>query len=404
MTARTNWGIVILMALGFGLVGIDRFMISTLFPVIAKDLHLDYGDIGTITGALAFAWAIAALVMGNKADRLGSGKVLAGALFVFALLIGASGLATGLASLIFVRVIMGFADGAYTPASISATIQAAVPKHHGLAIGIQQMMLPVFGLGLVPLILTGLLEVVSWRAVFVIFTLPGLALAWFVWRTLPRTPVATAAPPQGSFADWRQVLRYRNIRVAMLLMLCWLTCLMTTSALLPNYLLDHVGLVFGQMGTVMSAIGIGSAIGTVLLAWLSDRLGRKTVMLIASAGAAAALVMLHSTGAAPTQLFIWLFLVHFFNNAAITLTVGPVCAETVPPALMATASGVVIAVGEVFGGGLAPVIAGQMAKVFGIDNLLLLPMGALVLGFLLSLLLKETRPQGGFAQRGGPQR
>lgn len=395
MSAPTNWGIVILMALGFGLVGIDRFMITTLFPVIAKDLNLDYGDIGTITGALAFAWALAALVMGNKADRLGSGNVLAGALLVFALLIGASGLATGLAGLILVRVMMGFADGAYAPASISATIQAARPEYHGLAIGIQQMMLPVFGLGFVPLIITGLLHVVSWRLVFVIFALPGFALAWLVWRKLPRTPVADAAPSQGTFADWKRVLAFRNVRVAMLLMLCWLTCLMTTSALMPNYLIDHVGLEFGQMGGVMSAIGIGSAIGTVLLAWLSDQIGRKPMMLIASAGAAAALIMLHTTGAVPTQLFLWLFLVHFFNNAAITLTVGPLCAETVPPALMATASGVVIAVGEVFGGGLAPVIAGQMAKAFGIDNLLLLPIGALALGFLLSLMLKETRPLGG---------
>ena len=45
---------VIVLALGFGLVGIDRFLISTLFPTIARDLHLGYGDIGTITGALAY--------------------------------------------------------------------------------------------------------------------------------------------------------------------------------------------------------------------------------------------------------------------------------------------------------------------------------------------------------------
>ena len=158
---RTDWGIVVLMALGFGLVGIDRFMITTLFPVIAKDLQLDYTDIGTITGALAFAWGFAALIMGNKADRLGRGNVLAGALFLFALLIGASGLATGLLSLVLVRVVMGFADGAYTPGSIAATIEAAEPRHHGLAIGVQQMMLPALGLGLAPILIAELLHIVE---------------------------------------------------------------------------------------------------------------------------------------------------------------------------------------------------------------------------------------------------
>jgi fucose permease len=64
---------------------------------------------------------------------------------------------------------------------------------------------------------------------------------------------------------------------------------------------------------------------------------------------------------------------------------------------MATASGVVIAVGELFGGGLAPVIAGQVATAFGIDKLLLLPMATLALGFILSSFLIETRPRGSVA-------
>ena len=47
-----------------------------MYPVIARDLHLDYGDIGTITGALAIAWGIAALFMGNLSDRIGRRRVL----------------------------------------------------------------------------------------------------------------------------------------------------------------------------------------------------------------------------------------------------------------------------------------------------------------------------------------
>jgi hypothetical protein len=68
---------------------------------------------------------------------------------------------------------------------------------------------------------------------------------------------------------------------------------------------------------------------------------------------------------------------------------------------MATTSGLVIAVGEIFGGGLGPVLAGQMAQAMGIANLLRLPMGALVAGFLLALLLQETRRNGAAALAGG---
>ena len=385
--------IVAVMALGFGLVGIDRFLIATLYPVIARDLHLSYGDIGLMTGALAVAWGMSALFTGNASDRLGRRIVLVGSLVVFSALIGASGLATGLAGLVAVRVVMGCADGAYTPTSIAATIEASKPSRHGLNIGIQQMMLPLCGLGLAPLLVAALLRLFSWRWVFLLFVLPGIALAYAVWRLFaPAAVKATDALPRSNLRDWRAVLGYRNVLLGSALMLCWLTCLITTSAFLPNYLIDYLRLPFAQMSGVMSAIGLGSAVGTLILPWLSDATGRKPIMVASTVGALVFLVMLAGTGALPHKLFWMLFMVHVFNNALITLTVGPLCSETVPPALMATASGVVIAVGELFGGGLTPIVVGQIAQRIGIDHVLRVPEFAIAMGLLLSLLTLETRP------------
>lgn len=388
-----EFAIVALMTLGFGLVGIDRFLIVTMFPVIARELSLGYTAIGTITGALAFAWGLSALVMGNLSDRIGRRRVLTWSLVLFSLLIGASGLAAGLMSLVMVRIMMGLADGAYTPASISATIEASAPQRHGLNIGIQQAALPLFGLGFCPLIVTGLLHWIDWRWIFSLFIVPGLILAWAVWRVVPDPAPGTAKEPRSSFADWGAVLGYRNILVAMVLMLCWLTVLTTCGALLPSYLTDHLQLEFTQMGGVMSAIGAGAAVGTLALPWFSDRVGRRPVMILCAAGAGLSLLMLGRTGAVTTSLFLWLFAVNFFNNAAITLTVGPICAETVPPKLMATATGVVVAIGELFGGGISPVIGGQVAERLGIGHILYLPIGAMALALPLTLMLKETRPR-----------
>ncbi len=385
----SQWRIVVLMALGFGLVGVDRFLISPLFPTIARELNLNYSDIGTIAGALALAWGVAALLMGNLSDHIGRRKVLTGALLLFSLLIGASGLATGLMGLIFVRIIMGVADGAYTPPSISATLEATPPRRHGLSIGIQQMMLPLCGLALAPWLVGMLLPHMSWRWIFVLFSLPGLLLTLAVWRALPAK--AAGSRERNAFADWRAVLAYRNIRLLMVLMLCWLTCLITTSALMPSYLTDFHHLGQAQMGGIMSAIGLGSTVGTLALPMLSDYVGRKPVMIASTLGVAGSLWMLAHTGSDPTMLFVWLGTVHLFNNACITLTVGPICAETVPASLMATGTGMVIACGELGGGGLAPIIAGNVADRFGIQNILWLPLAAMGLAFILALFLQETR-------------
>jgi len=58
---------------------------------------------------------------------------------------------------------------------------------------------------------------------------------------------------------------------------------------------------------------------------------------------------------------------------------------------MTTATGLVIACGELFGGGIAPMIAGQLADRYGIDHVLLLPMATTAAAFVLSLFLIETR-------------
>jgi predicted MFS family arabinose efflux permease len=384
--------IVAVMALGFGLVGIDRFLIATMYPVIARDLHLSYGDIGVITGALAIAWGASALFTGNASDRIGRRTVLCGSMVVFALLIGASGLAAGLAGLVAVRIAMGLADGAYTPTSIAATIEASAPQRHGLNIGIQQMMLPLCGLGIAPLVVSALLRFVNWRWVFLVFLVPGLLLAYAVWRVIPAraSVVRSQNTPHSSLKDWRDVLAYRNVRIGGALMLCWLTCLITTSAFLPNYFIDYLKLPFAEMGGIMSAIGLGSTAGTLALPWLSDFIGRKPVMVLSTVGAFFSLLLLATSGAG-MKLFGFLFMVHFFNNALITLTVGPLCSETVPAQLMATASGLVIAVGELFGGGIAPVVVGQVAQRIGIERILWLPIFMMALGFLLSLFTRETR-------------
>jgi fucose permease len=59
---------------------------------------------------------------------------------------------------------------------------------------------------------------------------------------------------------------------------------------------------------------------------------------------------------------------------------------------MSTASGLVVGIGEVFGGGVAPAIAGYIAKHFGIQYIMTLGFVALTIGLIIALLLEETAP------------
>ena len=53
-----EWKAVTLLGLGFGLVGLDRWIIAPLLPSIMKDLNLNQQDAGTIIGALGLSWGV----------------------------------------------------------------------------------------------------------------------------------------------------------------------------------------------------------------------------------------------------------------------------------------------------------------------------------------------------------
>lgn len=267
---------VILLSLAFGLVGLDRFMIFPMFPAIMKDLHFTYQNLGEIAGVLSMAWGIAALFAGRLSDLFGRRRVVLVTVTAFSLLVGISGLATSLITMLMLRAVMGFADGAYTAPSIAATMEASKPSRQGQNIGFEQMMLPLFGQALAPLLVTNLLHVMDWRWIFALVTPFGLTVAYLLFRVL-KTPQELAHVEHTVVHDhsrhkWTDVFRYRNILLNILAMIFLLTCQITLGAMLPSYLVDYLHLSVQQMGFVQSSIGFGGAAGALVLAPLSDRL------------------------------------------------------------------------------------------------------------------------------------
>ena len=78
-----EWKAVTLLGLGFGLVGLDRWIIAPLFPFVLDDLGLNLQDQGNIIGALGLAWGVFAVFSGRLSDAIGHRKVLIPAVFLF---------------------------------------------------------------------------------------------------------------------------------------------------------------------------------------------------------------------------------------------------------------------------------------------------------------------------------
>ncbi len=384
---------VTLLTIGFGLVGLDRWIIGPLLPTISLDLHLNYQDAGSVIGVLGLAWGAAALCLGGLSDRIGRKKVLVPSIVLFSLLSGLSGVASSLTGLLLIRSIMGVTEGAFCPTSFAATAEASKPARRGLMQGVQQSTFALFGLAFAPIIATQLLAFTTWRWIFALVALPGLITAVLLVLTI-REPVTIkgSAEFEVKRAPFMEVFRHRNVWLGMLSLCCAMTGIFVLSALAPSYLIDFLKLTKEQMGFVMSAIGFGGFFGQFGLPGLSDLFGRKVMALVGFLGGALFLYCFIHTGAVPTALFALLFGTTIFAFGLFALITGPIATEAAPLGLLSLAAGIIIGIGEIFGGGIAPFLAGSIAQHYGIQFVLYFALGGLLLGAFVSLFMRETAP------------
>ncbi|MDM1769695.1 MFS transporter [Acinetobacter sp. 226-4] len=397
-----EWKIVLLLTLGFGLVGLDRWIIAPLLPSIMKDLSLNYQDVGLIFGALGITWGIFSIFSGHLSDKIGHRKILLISLVIFSLASGFSGAAMGLTSLILIRALMGISEGAFCPTSFAATAVAAKPSRRGTLQGLQQSGFALFGLGLGPIIATQLmLFLPSWREVFWVVAIPGFVLVIFLFFIL-REPEQTQGgkllitekkETKQEKVNWSVILKTRNIILSMIGLFCTMSCVFVISAMVPLYLENYLKLNVQQMGFVVSAIGFGGFLGQFLVPAFSDWFGRRLSAVLSFLGSTIFIVLFANSAASISSLFILLFALSFFSLGLIALLSGPIAAESAPAGLVASSIGLVVGAGEIFGGGIAPVLSGLVAEHYGIQNIFYLSLVGTIVGMIVSLFIKETAPR-----------
>ena len=154
---------------------LDRQVVYGMTPHIQTSFQLSYERLGSLASANLFVFAVASLISGPIADRIGPRKVIFTGILVWSVATIGSALSTSFPMLLFFRALVGVGEGAYGPSANTLLCADAPPEKRGRALGIYNIGMALGGTsGLV--LGTMLAPIVGWRGVFWIAGGPSILL------------------------------------------------------------------------------------------------------------------------------------------------------------------------------------------------------------------------------------
>ena len=368
-----------------------------LLPIIGKELGLTYTQIGLIISLQHLVGAISNLPGGMLVDAVGrKGYLLAISLFWvgFPYLLIAF-LPPSYATLLICISLVGIGNNLWHPTAIP-TLAIRYPDRKGLVLSVHGMG-GNMGEALAPLCIGLLLTYMSWRSALVINVIPGAVMAVLILVFLGAFTAASnrgkreSTAKRSTGAYLRDVYSLLHNRGLMLISGSGMFRVAAQSGLLtflPVYLAYELGYSPWAVGVAMTLLQIMGFIASPIGGHVSDKIGRKKVVVASMAGTAFVILGIVFAGKSP--LFILLVaLLGFFLYATRAVLQAWTLEET-PPHLAATGIGFVFSV-QGLGAAFAPFMFGYIADHYSIYTAFYFLAGLVVVANILICFMPDMR-------------
>lgn len=383
--------LVILSSFIFGFVIFDRMALNFLVPFFESEMDINNTKIALLSSSLAFAWAISGYLTGRIADRTGQRKkYLVISIIGFSLCSVASGIADTFLLLLLSRIVMGLLEGPVLPLTQSLVVQASSASRRGLNMGLGQTLVANILSIFLPLIVVWLATTSGWRTAFFIAGIPGLLLAAISFFVI-REQKKHKALDENAIISFKHLLAYPNVLISVILGCCMMSWTAIQLTFMPKYFIAVKHFTPSEMSFTMSLFAVAVALWGILVPLLSDRYGRKPVVITIFL-----LSILTPTGVMISSTDSYSFLALIMTGSAImgglSVVLGTIPSEAVPVHLISTTLGLVIGFAEIAGGCLSPLIGGMVADKFGLHFVFIIAIVLSVLALVAASFLKETAP------------
>jgi MFS family permease len=344
-----------------------------LLPIIGRELSLTYSQIGLIMSCQFIAGAVANVPGGIITDTVGrKGVLMALSLFWVGFPYLLMGFSHTYLMLLGCVALVGFGNSLWHPTAIP-TLARLFPERKGLVLSLHGMGGNV-GDAVAPLVVGSLLVVLTWREVVVLNVIPGLVMSLLLLVFLGTISIGKKRKPsvvddhqKQSLGDYfRGVPQLFRNRSLMVLTASSAFRAMTQNALLtflPVYLAYEMGYSPFWVGAGMFALQAAGFAATPLAGHLSDRMGRRSVMMTSMAMTAVVLVFMAIAGKS-TAFIVFIAVLGFFLYA-IRPVMQAWLLETTPKNMGGTSIGILFGA-QAAGSAIAPLLCGIIADKWGL--------------------------------------
>ena len=281
MTEASREGNHRLIAVLFGVMFVavaDNQMISPLLPDLMADFAMGAGQAGLLVSVYAIAAAVVSFALGPLSDRTGRRKMLVAALIVFSAATLLCGLAWNYASLVAFRAVTGAAAG-----TLSLNITACIGDHfpyrrRGAAMG---MVMSGYFAAMILGVPVGafIAEAWSWRWAFCAFAGAGLLLWAPAFAILPsRDPADRGVSMVDMIRGYGRFLARTGPLAVIAASFLVSASTVGFITFVGTWLRDAYGLSTDWIGMIFLFSGLGALLGSPLAGYLSDRVGKRGIV------------------------------------------------------------------------------------------------------------------------------
>jgi len=260
-----------------------RMSIGVVLPEMAKEFSLVEAQSGAFFSSLFLGTAMTMAIAGYVSDRLGRGVTCAGGLLLVSVGLLFAGYSGSYLMSLGSFFLSGLGFGIFV-SSLYAAMGEVLPKSRGFMVGLTNSFYAL-GAFLGPWLSGNIARYYGWRMPFYMLGLAGIPIALRLWFSKPG-PFSKTIKVETPRISYLRMLKTRNVLVVSMALFVANFGFGSFASWTPTFLSLIDGLDIAETGLAFGIWALTGGIGAIALGWLSDRLGRRIVILTSGISAA----------------------------------------------------------------------------------------------------------------------